>query len=106
MNIIADLQLHSRFSRAVSKAMTIQNIDLWARKKGIELMATGDWTHPLWFREIEKDLEEVGNGLLRLKPSVVKKNHEDLISGVNPKTATPSPLFMLATEVSSIYKQD
>lgn len=98
-DIIADLQLHSRFSRAVSKAMTIQNIDLFARKKGIGLVATGDWTHPLWLREIEKDLEEVGNGLLRLKKSEV------LESGVNAKTATPSPHFMLATEVSSIYKQ-
>ena len=99
-DIIADLQLHSRFSRAVSKAMTIQNIDYWARKKGIGLVATGDWTHPLWLAEIEKDLEEMGNGLLQLKKSEV------LETGVHTETATPSPLFMLATEVSSIYKQD
>ena len=67
MRIIADLQLHSKFSRAVSKEMTIPNLALWAKKKGIGLIATGDWTHPKWFMEIERDLEEVGNGLLRLK---------------------------------------
>lgn len=86
--IIADLQLHSRFSRAVSPAMTIPNIALWAKRKGIGLVATGDWTHPQWFREIERDLEEIGNGLLRLK-------------GDNPG----APLFLLATEVSCIYSQ-
>lgn len=87
MQIIADLQLHSRFSRAVSPQMTLPNIALWARRKGIGLVATGDWTHPIWFREIERDLEELGNGLLRLK------------------TGETSPLFLLATEVSSIYSQ-
>jgi PHP family Zn ribbon phosphoesterase len=67
MQIIADLQLHSRFSRAVSKDMTIPNIAMWAKRKGIGLVATGDWTHPMWMREIKRDLEEMGNGLLRLK---------------------------------------
>ncbi len=88
MEIIADLQLHSRFSRAVSPAMTIQNIAMWAKRKGIGLVATGDWTHPSWFREIENELIEDGSGLLRLKDA----------GGENP-------IFLLATEVSSIYKQ-
>lgn len=87
MQVIADLQLHSRFARAVSKQMTIPFIAEWARRKGIGLVATGDWTHPLWFREIERDLEEMGSGLLRLK------------------TKEETPLFLLATEVSSIYSQ-
>lgn len=86
--IVADLQLHSRFSRAVSPAMTLSTIAQWARRKGIGLVATGDWTHPMWFREIERDLEEVGNGLLALK----NKTEGD-------------PLFLLATEVSCIYSQ-
>lgn len=85
MYIIADLQLHSRFSRAVSPQMTIPNIALWARRKGIGLVATGDWTHPIWFAEIEKDLQELGNGLLKLKDQ--------------------DTLFLLATEVSCIYSQ-
>ena len=61
MHVIADLQLHSRFSRAVSPQMTIPNIAAWAARKGIGLVATGDWTHPLWMREIRESLEEVGN---------------------------------------------
>ena len=54
-------------------------------------MATGDWTHPLWFREIERDLEEIGNGLLRLKDTTALESS--------------APLFLLATEVSCIYSQ-
>ena len=96
MQIIADLQLHSRFSRAVSPKMTIQNIAMWAKRKGIGLVATGDWTHPSWFREIEKELEDDGNGLLKLRTQNLERNDQIKQS---------SPLFLLATEVSSIYKQ-
>ena len=78
MNVIADLQLHSRFSRAVSPAMTIPNIAMWAARKGIGLVATGDWTHPLWMREIRESLEEVGNGLLQLKRSPPYVANENL----------------------------
>ena len=49
MQIIADLQLHSRYSRAVSPNMTLEEISRFAKIKGIRLIATGDWTHPLWF---------------------------------------------------------
>lgn len=98
--LIADLQLHSRFSRAVSPAMTIPNIAMWARRKGIGLVATGDWTHPMWFREIEHDLEELGNGLLKLRkgaePAKPEHRGED----------RRDPLFLLATEVSCIYSQN
>lgn len=53
MQIIADLQLHSKYSRAVSLRMDLNEIASWSKKKGIGLVATGDWTHPLWFREIK-----------------------------------------------------
>lgn len=122
MQIIADLQLHSRFSRAVSREMTIPNIATWATRKGIGVVATGDWTHPLWFREIEKDLEELGNGLLRLKPGAVggsprqgptapsplgpgAKAVTGLKKALLPASLSDSPLFLLATEVSCIYSQ-
>lgn len=100
MDVIADFQLHSRFARAVSKQMTIPNIAGWARRKGIGLVATGDWTHPLWFREISENLEETGNGLLRLKKGIVPTDV--------PLSTQESvdPLFLLATEVSCIYSQD
>jgi len=88
MHLIADCHLHSRFSRAVSPQMTIQNLFLWGQKKGIGLIATGDWTHPLWMKEIEQTLEETGHGLLRLKGQ------------------TEGPLFILSTELSCIFSQD
>lgn len=109
MKVIADLQLHSKYSRAVSQQMTIPYIRQWAKTKGIGLVATGDWTHPLWMREIKANLEENGQGLLKLKTkseelkteeeNINNKWGEDSLSGRN------EPLFLLATEVSSIYSQ-
>lgn len=96
MQLITDLHIHSRFSRAVSKEMTIEGIARWAMKKGIGLMATGDWTHPMWMREIEKELEEDGSGLLTLK---TKDSEEKLESFVPPR-------FLLSTEISCIYSQN
>lgn len=75
--------------------MTIPNIGLWSARKGIGLVATGDWTHPLWIREIQASLEETGNGLLKLKDSSILLGYEKLVE----------PLFLLATEVSCIYSQ-
>ncbi len=116
MHVIADLQLHSRFSRAVSNQMTLPNIAAWAGRKGIGLVATGDWTHPMWFREIERDLVETGNGLLKLATGTQSQGSsigKTLIP--NPLSRTPAqpagglapepPLFLLATEVSCIYSQ-
>ena len=48
MKMIADLHIHSRFSMATSKEGTPENLDFWARKKGISLIGTGDFTHPVW----------------------------------------------------------
>jgi len=93
MQFIADLHLHSHFSRAVSPEMTIPNMAIWAKKKGIGLVATGDWTHPLWMKEIERDLEERGNGILQLK---AKKD----------QTPESAPYFLLSTEISCIFSQN
>lgn len=109
MKIIADLQIHSRYSRAVSQQMIIPEIWKWAKTKGIGLMATGDWTHPLWMREIKANLEETGNGLLKLKnqKSKVITDEENIDSrwNENEETHDDGPFFLLATEVSSIYSQ-
>jgi uncharacterized protein (TIGR00375 family) len=88
MQIIADLQIHSRFARAVSSQMTIPVISEWAKKKGIDVVATGDWTHPIWFRELKASLVEASEGLYRHKSAEVE-----------------SPLFLLSTEISSIYSK-
>ncbi len=93
MDYIADLHFHSKYSRAVSRDMTIPIIALWAEKKGIDILSTTDWTHPLWFREIREQLEESSQGLYKLKKSFVEKNGGENIQ------------FILSTEVSSIYSQ-
>ena len=54
MKIFADLQIHSRFSRATSNAITISNLEKYARLKGINLLGTGDFTHPKWLAELRE----------------------------------------------------
>lgn len=88
MRVLADLQIHSRFARAVSSRMVVPEIANWAFKKGIDIVATGDWTHPVWYRELKSNLVEEGEGLYKLKDQEEKL-----------------PLFLLSTEVSSIYSQ-
>lgn len=87
MEIIADLQLHSKYSRAVSQNMTLSEISRWSAVKGIDLVATGDWTHPLWFHSIKNELKEISNGIFTLKDRPKETN------------------FLLSTEISSIYSQ-
>ena len=69
MKIIADLQIHSRFARATSQKINVPYIYSYALQKGINLVATGDWTHPLWLRELKANLEEDGSGFLKFKKS-------------------------------------
>ncbi len=65
--IIADLHVHSRFARGCSKDLTVQNLEKWARVKGLDLLGTGDFTHPEWFKELKSELEDDGSGVLRTK---------------------------------------
>ena len=88
MEYVADLHLHSKYSRAVSPDMILSNMAFWAFKKGLDLLSTGDWTHPLWIREIKQSLEEKEEGLFGLKSQ-------------NSKIR-----FLLSTEISSIYTQN
>jgi len=92
MQVIADLQIHSKYSRAVSPKMNLTEISQWAAKKGINLMATGDWTHPLWFKEIKENLRETSEGIYSL-------------TGINQDLSVQNTKFLLSTEISSIYSQ-
>ena len=71
MRIIADFHIHSRYSRAVSRDMTPENLDMWARKKGITVMGTGDFTHPKWLEELKEKLEPAEEGLYQLKSPII-----------------------------------
>ncbi|MEK9158867.1 MAG: hypothetical protein AAB673_02600, partial [Patescibacteria group bacterium] len=72
--LIADLHIHSKYSRACSGELTLENIDKWCRIKGIDLVSTGDFTHPAWFNDIEKKLVADGAGFLILKEAPTSPN--------------------------------
>ena len=63
MRMIADFHLHSKYSRATSKDMDVETLARWAKKKGISLLGTGDFTHPSYLAEMRSKLEPLGNGL-------------------------------------------
>ena len=94
---IADLHIHSRFSRATSADCDAPHLDLWARNKGIGLVGTGDFTHPQWREELKEMLTEDGDGIYRLKeeyrlPCAARDAGE--------------PRFVVTGEISTIYKRD
>jgi len=80
---IADLHFHSKYSRAVSPKMELLSLAQWARKKGIDLLTTADFTHFLWLSEIKKNLKEV-------RPGIYRSDQE-------------KPLFILTTEIALIF---
>jgi len=87
MEVVADLHLHSKYSRAVSSQMMIPEIAKWATKKGIGLVGSADWTHPLWLAELKQKLVEIGEGVFACR--------QDLAG----------PKFLLTTEIASIFSQ-
>jgi len=97
----ADLHIHSRYSRATSKGLTVRSLAAWAEVKGIGVLGTGDCTHPGWLDEIGRELKEDGSGLLRLRePSGLAAQ----IPGLEGRLSG-SARFMLQGEISSIYKR-
>ncbi len=87
MKVIADLHIHSKYARACSRDLIPANLGPWADKKGINVLGTGDFTHPAWFSELSENLVEAKPGLYKLK------------------TGNTKALFILTTELASIYKQ-
>lgn len=101
-NFIADLHVHSRFSRATSKNLTPRNLAAWASVKGIQLLATGDFTHPGWLEMISDQLKSVENGFFRLKDQSGLGQELPWFSGTG---GAEDIRFVLCTEISSIYKK-
>ena len=98
MYYIGDLHIHSRYSRATSKDCTPEHLDLWARRKGIHIVGTGDFTHPAWREELKEKLEPAEDGLYVLKDGYRIK--EDPVPGGK------IPRFVVTGEISSIYKKN
>ncbi len=67
MEFIADLHIHSKYSRATGKELDLENLEKWAKVKGVDLLGTGDFTHPKWIEEIKSQLSDEGNGILKSK---------------------------------------
>ena len=102
MTFIADLHIHSRFSRATSKQLNPRHLAAWARCKGIHVLGTGDFTHPQWRQELRDMLvRDDTSGLYRLKDA---PEALDFLGGAVPGQGD-GPLFLLQTEISSIYKR-
>jgi len=95
MQYVGDFHIHSKYSRATSKETTIENLDKWAKIKGIQVLGTGDFTHPQWLKELKKNLEPAESGLFRLKSSAYAK------ASTNKQTR-----FILTVEISSIYSKN
>ena len=87
MRFIADFHLHSKYSRATSREMNLENLDKWAKIKGIKVLGATDFTQPAWFQELKEKLEPAESGLFKLKNS------------------SSETRFILTTEVSCIYSK-
>jgi DNA helicase-2/ATP-dependent DNA helicase PcrA len=100
MKFIADLHVHSHFSRATSRDLIPERLALWAQKKGIQVIGTGDFTHPGWLAELKEKLLEAEEGLYRLKPELEKRVEVEV-----PRACRRPPRFLLSGEISCIYKR-
>jgi DNA helicase-2/ATP-dependent DNA helicase PcrA len=108
MRIIADLHIHSHYSRATRPKLTPPYLDRWARIKGINLVGTGDCTHPGWLAELMEQLEPAEGGFFQLKSTLRREFDagEALAEGL-PAPAGDSPVrFVLTGEISTIYSRD
>ena len=99
MKYIADLHIHSYYSRATSKTLNLENLHKWAQLKGLSVVATGDITHPKWLEEMHEKLEPGPQGLFRLKQEFIFDQNK-----VYP-SCSGDVFFLLSGEISSIYKK-
>src|SRR3989344_3437771 len=113
MRVISDIEIHSRYSRACSPDLTVPNIAKWAAVKGVDLIGTGDFTHPKWRAELRESLEEAEEGFFRLKTPLLNPPHK----AEGNSRSHSSPLvgearwggdvrFILSAEVSCIYSEN
>ncbi len=99
MKLIADLHIHSRYSRSTSRDLVPEHLDAWARLKGLTVVGTGDFTHPAWLRELEEKLAPAEPGLFVLKDP--PRNLPEVLAS----PGGPPVRFLLTAEISSIYKR-
>ena len=101
MKYIADLHVHSKYSRATAKDLDLEHLYIFSQLKGITVVATGDFTHPAWFSELEEKLEPAEDGFFKLKPEIAGACDQKV-----PASCRRPVRFVLSTEVSNIYKKN
>jgi DNA helicase II / ATP-dependent DNA helicase PcrA len=101
MSFYADLHVHSRYARATSRNADLVELAWWARRKGIAVLGTGDFTHPAWFGELKQGLVPAEPGLFRLRDELDQAVVERL-----PRSCRGPLRFLLTTEVSTAFRRD
>ena len=100
MQFVIDVHLHSRFARATSRELNPSNLHKWSALKGVDVVGTGDYTHPEWFAELSEQLEPAEEGLYQLEPGRRAAVEQEL-----PERCRRAVRFMLSVEISTIYKK-
>ncbi len=102
MRYIADLHIHSHYSRATSPDLNLEHLFKWAQLKGLNVVATGDLTHPLWLEEMREKLQEsAAGGLYTLKETPAAPMRREI-----PAACANNVYYILSGEISNIYKKD
>lgn len=106
MRFVADLHIHSKYSRATSRDMDVDHLNKWARIKGIKVLGTGDFTHHLWLKELKAKLEPAEPGLFKVKKKVkASLENNDWLPNNNHPT-DEGIRFLLSSEISCIYSKN
>lgn len=100
MEFLADLHVHSYLSRATSRDMNLESLYVWAQLKGLQVVGTGDFTHPRWYVELRDKLEPAEPGLFRLRDDLACELDKKV-----PLSCRAPVRFMLSAEISTIYKK-
>lgn len=100
MRFYADLHVHSKYSRATSHDCDLEHLALYAKRKGLSVVGTGDFTHPAWWQEIAEKLVPAEPGLYRLRPELEREVDARL-----PPACRREVRFLLEVEISTIYKK-
>ncbi len=100
MRFHADLHIHSKYSRATSRDLDLEHLSWWAGRKGLSVVGTGDFTHPVWRAELKEKLVPAEPGLFRLKGDIERE-----VARTLPAACQSATRFMLTVEISTIYKK-
>jgi DNA helicase-2/ATP-dependent DNA helicase PcrA len=101
LEFIADFHIHSRYSRATSRDLTLEALHGAALEKGIAVLGTGDFTHPGWMKEIREKLKPAEEGMFKLREDLAREVQAQI-----PPACAGRVRFLITSEISSIYKKD